>query len=86
MNNGKRHIGYEPPYPMGTSDPDPEPRQEEEEEQQILILKSPDGTEEEIPVPKKLWDEFEAVAKERGVPEDKLFRAALDNFLKSEGY
>lgn len=86
MTKSKWPIGYQPPYPMGGTDGDPEPRREEEGEKQVIRLCSPDGSEDIIEIDKKLWDEFAALAKERGVTEEKLLLAALDNFLKSEGY
>lgn len=41
---------------------------------------------EEIEVPKELWDRFEQRAKELETPVEELFTIALDDFLKKRGY
>lgn len=51
-----------------------------------IRLLSPSGAEDIVEIPKDLFDRFSKRAEELEVPVDELFRIALDNFLKSEGY
>lgn len=55
-------------------------------EKQTIRLISPDGSEDVIEIDKELYDRFAARAKELGVPENELFIAAMDAFLKKEGF
>lgn len=51
-----------------------------------LTLESPDGTKDTVEVPDELWERFENLAKERGIPVEELFEIAMDVYLKAQGY